>query len=119
VIKSAETREVKIFVTTKGEAVVSSSTIDIPAIQPCTQEEADYHIMLHCAHAYKHGMKEIMLHTTDTDVLVLAIATACVLEGCEVWLAFGHKHFSYIAAHDDWCKGLLFIILSCKKKSLS
>jgi len=72
--------------------------------------------MLHCAHAYKHGMKKIMLHANDTDVLVLAIATASVLERCEVWLAFGHnKHFRHFAAHtiaaelgDDWCKGLLF-----------
>ena len=54
--------------------------------------------------------KKIMLHVTDTDVLVFAIATASVLEGCEVWLAFDHnKHFRYIAAHmitaklgDDW-----------------
>ena len=60
-----------------------------------------------------------MLHATDTDVLVyvLAIATASVLEGCEIWLAFGHsKNFRYIAAHtiaaeleDNWCKGLLFM----------
>ena len=80
------------------------------------QEEADHRIMLHCAHAYQHGiMKKIMVHATDTDVLVLAIATASVLEGCEIWLAFGHnKNFRYIAAHtiaaelgDDWCKGLL------------
>ena len=56
--------------------------------------------MLHCAHAYQHGMKKIMVHATDTDVLVLAIATASVLEGCEIWLAFGHnKNFRYIAAH--------------------
>ena len=60
-------------------------------------------------------MKKIMVHATDTDVLVLAIATASVLERCEIWLAFGHnKNFRYIAAHtitaelgDDWCKGLL------------
>jgi len=40
------------------------------------------------------------------------------LEGCEVWLAFGHnKYFRYIAAHtiaaelgDDWYKGLLFML---------
>ena len=116
-IESAVTPEGKIFVTTKGERVISTSTLDISALQPCTQEEADHRIMLHCAHAYQHGMKKIMVHATDTDVLVLTIATASVLEGCEIWLAFGHnKNFRYIAAHtiaaelgDDWCKGLLFM----------
>ena len=71
--------------------------------------------MLHCAHAYHHGMKKIMVHVTDTDVLT--IATARTLEGCEIWLAFGHsENFRYIAAHTigaelggDWCKGLLFM----------
>ena len=116
-IESAVTPEGKVFITTKGERVVSTSTLDISALQPCTQEEADYRIMLHCAHAHQHGLKKIIVHATDTDVLVLAIATARVLEGCEIWLAFGHnKNFRYIAAHiitaelgDDWCKGLLFM----------
>ena len=85
-IESAVTPEGKIFVTTKGERVISTSTLDISALQPCTQEEADRCIMLHCAHAYQHGMKKIMVHATDTDVLVLAIATASVLEGCEIWV---------------------------------
>ena len=49
-----------------------------------------------------------MVHETDT---VLATATSRVLEGCEIWLAFGHnKNLGmYIAAHtiaaelgDDW-----------------
>jgi len=117
VIESAVTPDGKIFVTTKGERVKATGTLDISALQPCTQEEADHRIMLHCAHAYQHGMKKIMLHATDTDVLVLAITTASVLEGCEIWLGFGHKkNFRYIAAHtiaaelgDDWCKGLLFM----------
>lgn len=106
--------EGKILITTKGECVISSSTLDMSFLQPCTQEEADHRIMLHCAHAHQHGMKRIMVHATDT---VLAIVTSRVLEGCEIWLAFGHnKNFRHIAAHtiaaelgDDWCKGLLFM----------
>ena len=86
-------------------------------LQPCTHEEADYQIMLHCAHAHQHGLMKIMIHATDTDVLVLAIATATVLQGCEIWLAFGHgSKFWYIAVHtiaaifgDNCCKGLLFM----------
>jgi len=56
VIESAVTPEGKIFVTTKGETVVSASPIDMSAIQPCTQEEVDHRMILHCAHAYKHGI---------------------------------------------------------------
>ena len=56
--------------------------------------------MLHCAHAYHHSMKKIMLHATDIDVLVLAIAKANVLKECEIWIAFRHsKNFRYISAH--------------------
>ena len=56
-----------------------------------------------------------MVHTTDIDVL--AIATTRVLEGCKIWLTFGHnKNFRYTAVHtiaaelgDDWYKGLLLM----------
>jgi len=95
VIKSAVIPEGKIFVTAKQERVVSTSTLDISALQPCTQEEADPRIMLHC---HQHSMKKIMVHATDTDVLVLAIVTASVLEGCDIWLAH-NKNFRYIAVH--------------------
>ena len=51
----------------------------------------------------------------DTHVHVLAIVTVKVLEGCEMWLAFGYnKNFKYIAAHtivadlgDDSVQGLV------------
>ena len=42
----------KMLVTAGGERVKFTNTLDIPALQPCTQEEAHHHIMLHCAHAY-------------------------------------------------------------------
>ena len=123
-IESTATPQGKMLVTTKRERVESTSTSDISALQPCTQEdwtcmqeEADHCIMLHYTHAYHRGMKKIMVHATDTDVLVLAIGIARTLEGCEIWLAFGHsKNFRYIAAHTitaelggDWYKGLLFM----------
>lgn len=42
-----------------------------------------------------------MILVTDTDVVVLTIATASVLPGCELWVAFGHgSQFRYISAHD-------------------
>ena len=32
----------------------------------------------------------LMIHATDTDVVVLAIAVSSVLKDCEIWVAFGH-----------------------------
>ena len=48
---------------------------------------------------------------------MLAIATIRVLDGCEIWLAFGHgRNFRYIAVHTiaavlghERSKGLLFM----------
>ncbi len=37
-----------------------------------------------------HVLTIIIRATTDIDVLVLAVAVASVLDGCELWLAFGH-----------------------------
>ena len=41
-----------------------------------------------------------MIHTTDTDVVVIAIAVSSVLHGCEIWIAFGHgAKKRYIPCH--------------------
>ena len=109
------TPEAKVLVTTKGESVVSTSTLDVSVLQPCTQEEADHHIMLHCAHTHQHGLKKIMVYATDTDVLVLATAT--VLQGHGIWLVYDHSKISgtlqliqllLSLVMIAWCKGLLF-----------
>lgn len=117
VIESESTVRGKMLVTTKGQSVASSATLDASGLQPCSHEEADYRMMLHCFHAYRSGMKRIMVHATDTDVLVLAIVTTSKMEDCEIWLAFGHgAHFRYIGAHaiaselgNDYCRGLPFM----------
>ena len=75
----------EVLVTTKGESVVSTDTLDVSDLQPCTHEEADHRSMLHCTIAHQHGLKKILVHATDADVQVLAIATARMLEKCEIW----------------------------------
>ena len=90
----------KSLVTTKGQSVGTSITIDVSDIQPCSQEEADHRMMLHCAHAYHQGHRRIMVHATDTDVVVLAVSISIQLSSCEIWVAFGHgDKFRHIAAH--------------------
>ena len=57
-------------------------------------------MVLHAWHAYQQGYRSIIIHATDTDVVVLAIAIASKMDDCTIWLAFGHgKNFRYIAAH--------------------
>ena len=118
-----ETAAGQILITTKGQDVASSALLDTSDLEPCSHEEADYRIMLHCFHAYKLG-RENMIHGTETDVLVLAIVTALKMDDCEIWLAFGHgPHFRYIAAHTsviemgvNHCRGLLKVYHMCQQR---
>ena len=97
---SLETPNDKVVVTTCGEEVLSSSAIDLSQLQPCSHEEADYRMMLHVHHGFQQQHRRVMVHATDTDVVILCISTASVLSGCEVWVAFGHgKHLRYIRTH--------------------
>ena len=100
-INSTPVSEDKILVTTYEDKVLSPCQVHLSQLQPCTHEEADYRMMLHMVHAYQQGHRKIMIHATDTDVLILAITASSDLPGCEVWLALGHgTKFRYIAVHD-------------------
>ena len=107
----------KVLLTTYEENALSNIDSDVSQLAPCTHDEADGRMLLHAYHAYQHGHRRILIQATDTDVVVLAIRTASVLEGCELWVAFGHgKTFRYIAAHSmatklgaESCQGLLFL----------
>ena len=62
VIESQSTVAEKILITTKGQNVATSATVDVSGLQSCSHEEADYRMMLHCFHAYSNGMKRIMVY---------------------------------------------------------
>ena len=48
----------------------------------------------------KKAFRKILLHTVDTDVVVLAVAGAAKLN-IELWVVFGTaKRFRYIPAHE-------------------
>ena len=76
----------KVLLTTYEDHVLSPSAVDLSHLQPCTHEEADYRMMLHMMDAQQQGSRKIMIHATDTDVLVLAIATASSLPVKYGWL---------------------------------
>lgn len=63
-------------------------------------------MILHAADAVQEDYRKIVLRTVDTDVLVLAIAFAGILQEqqlqqVEVWVGMGTgSHFRYLAAHE-------------------
>ena len=69
-------------------------------LEPCTHEEVDTRILIHVADYVAHGYRTVTIRTTDTDVVVLAVAAVLDLDIPELWVAFGTgKTFQYIAAH--------------------
>ena len=99
--------EEKQVITTKGKDILCSpARNNTTNLAPCTHEEADTRIILHATDAVRDGYRTIVLRTVDTDVLVLAIAFAGILQEqqvqqVEVWVAMGiGSHFRYIAAHE-------------------
>ncbi|KAL8624293.1 hypothetical protein ACOMHN_034016 [Nucella lapillus] len=65
----------KTIVTTQGTIAISNAPVNLSALSPCTHEEADSRIMTHLVDAAKDS-KHILIRTTDTDVVVLAVASA-------------------------------------------
>ena len=55
----------------------------------CKQEEADARLFLHCKYA-SAWFREVIIHTTDTDVFVLALGFARSLN-CELFIKTGVK----------------------------
>ena len=62
---------------------------DVSGLAPCTHEEADTRILLHLEDAVRHGNTKVSIRTVDTDVVVLAVASAQRLNIPELWIAFG------------------------------
>ena len=73
--------EEKQVITTKGKDILCSpARNNTTNLAPCTREEADTRMILHAADAVQEGYRKIVLRTVDTDVLVLAIAFAGILQ---------------------------------------
>ena len=93
----------KQLVITDRDAVLSKPPLlDTASVAPCTHEESDSRMMLHAAHAAHAGRSKITTRTVDTDVVVLAVALACIFdEEDEVWMSFGTgKAFRFLAAYE-------------------
>ena len=81
----------KELVATDGEQVpCAPSQHETNLLAPCNHEEADSRMMLHAAHAARHGHQRILVRTVDTDFVVLAVMVVQKLSSeYEIWLVFG------------------------------
>ena len=41
-------------------------------------------------HSFHDGYNKVMVHATDTDVVVISVAESSNFQNCEVCIAFGH-----------------------------
>ena len=80
--------------------MVSKPNGDIGNLSPCTHEEADTRIFVHCLDSVREGNNRLLICTVDTDVVVIAISVFRRLSASEIWIAFGSgKAFRYIEVH--------------------
>ena len=81
--------EGKQIIVTRGEEVLCSP----PAtrrnkLSPCSHEKVDTRMMVHIADEVQDGHQSVMIRSTDTDVVVLVVAT---LDLKELWVSYGTR----------------------------
>ena len=64
----------KQLIATICESVTSMPHRESVILSPCTHEEADTRMLLHCLDAAQQGHQRIAIRTVDTDVVVLAVS---------------------------------------------
>jgi len=64
-----------IYATYGSHCICINDGREIAALK-CQQEEADTRMLLHANHASNHRFSEVVIHTPDTDVIVIAVALA-------------------------------------------
>ena len=82
-------REGKIISTFSKLILLSSQAANTSHLSPGTHDEADTRLLLHVADAATDGYLRIMLHTVDTDVVVLCTALFTQTNLTEIWILFG------------------------------
>ena len=79
----------KQVISTCHTGMLCTQSRDVSGLAPCTHEEVDTRILLHLEDAVKQGYIKVSIRTVDTDVVVLAVASAQRLNIAELWIAFG------------------------------
>ena len=63
-----------IYSTIGTEVLCSLAAADVSSMAPFSHEEDDTRLFVHVADAVRKGFQKVMVHTVDTNVVVLAIA---------------------------------------------
>ena len=91
----------KVIISTYNSDVLCNHTIELSKLTPCTHEEADTRIIVHLTNAVANGYNKLSMHTVDTDIVVLAVASVQYIDVTELWIAFGTgRNFQFLAAHE-------------------
>ena len=87
--------------TISGESFLSSTnSINLTNLAPCTHEEAHTRLMVNVLDASCCGHRRIIIRTSDTDEVVLAVSIVSRIPAEELWVAYGTgKHLQNIAVH--------------------
>ncbi len=86
-IQHLETR--KQIITTSGSVVICSPAQDTSLLAPCNHEEADTRMILHLYDAVHKGFQKILLHTVDTDGVVVLSVAAVGCSSIKIERSFG------------------------------
>ena len=87
------------IVATKGENVVSNMAINMEVLSPCTHKEADTRLFIHTKDAASEGCKNVIIKSTDTDVVVIDFFNDLNVES--LWIAFSRgKSFRWVPIHE-------------------
>lgn len=90
----------EVYATHGREVLCSPEESDLIYLAPCSQEEADTHL-LHVADAVQKGSKKVTIRNVDTDVVVVAVSSFSKINPDELWVALDTgSRFRYIAIHE-------------------
>ena len=93
--------EGKHIVTTYKDSVISSDQNVPNDLAPCNHEEGDYRSVLHAFHMSKKQLRNVMISTVDTDVVVIAVSSFKRMALDELWIGFGTgENRRYIPIHE-------------------
>ena len=69
-------------------------------LRPVLRRRGHTASLSHASHSFRDAFTKLIIHATDSVVVVLAIAVSIVLQHCEVWVAFGHgSKLRFIPCH--------------------
>ena len=89
------------IVATKGENVVSYMAITMEGLSPCTHEEAGMRLFIHARDVASEGCKNVIIKSTDTDVVVIGVTLFNDLNVEYLWIAFSRgKSFRRVPIHE-------------------